>query len=57
MKYLVEKDIIPITNKNEFLMAIDTFNSSIVDNFTESDAQKVKDLEKVTNHDVKAVEY
>lgn len=26
-------------------------------NFTEEDAQKVKDIEKVTNHDVKAVEY
>lgn len=25
--------------------------------FTESDAQKVKDIEKITNHDVKAVEY
>ncbi len=25
--------------------------------FTEEDAQKVKDIEKVTNHDVKAVEY
>jgi len=26
-------------------------------NFTEADAQRVKDTEKVTNHDVKAVEY
>lgn len=26
-------------------------------NFTEADAQHVKDIEKVTNHDVKAVEY
>lgn len=26
-------------------------------NFTETDAQRVKDIEKVTNHDVKAVEY
>lgn len=30
---------------------------SIVENFTEEDAQKIKDIEKVTNHDVKAVEY
>ena len=29
----------------------------IYENFTESDAQRVKDIEKVTNHDVKAVEY
>jgi adenylosuccinate lyase len=31
--------------------------NSIVDNFSESDAQRVKDIEKITNHDVKAVEY
>ena len=30
---------------------------SIIDNFSESDAQRVKDIEKTTNHDVKAVEY
>ncbi|HMO63195.1 MAG TPA: adenylosuccinate lyase [Ferruginibacter sp.] len=29
----------------------------IVDNFSEQDARQVKDAEKVTNHDVKAVEY
>lgn len=30
---------------------------SIFENFSESDAQKIKEIEKVTNHDVKAVEY
>jgi len=30
---------------------------SIYQNFTESDAQSIKDIEKITNHDVKAVEY
>lgn len=30
---------------------------SIEKNFTEADAQAIKDIEKVTNHDVKAVEY
>lgn len=30
---------------------------SIEKNFTEVDAQAIKDIEKVTNHDVKAVEY
>lgn len=30
---------------------------SIYVNFSEADAQKIKDIEKVTNHDVKAVEY
>ncbi len=29
----------------------------IYESFTESDAQKIKEIEKVTNHDVKAVEY
>ena len=30
---------------------------SIVDNFCEADAQRIKDIEATTNHDVKAVEY
>ncbi len=30
---------------------------SLANNFSEADAQAVKDIEKVTNHDVKAVEY
>ena len=30
---------------------------SIVSDFSEADAQRVKDIEKTTNHDVKAVEY
>ena len=29
----------------------------IVEDFTENDAQRIKDIEKITNHDVKAVEY
>ena len=29
----------------------------IYQNFTEADAQKIKDTERITNHDVKAVEY
>jgi len=30
---------------------------AVLDNFDESDAQRVKDIERITNHDVKAVEY
>ena len=30
---------------------------SILDNFSEDDAQRIKDIERTTNHDVKAVEY
>ncbi len=46
------------------LPQLETFDESkfermrdIYRNFTEADAQSVKDTEKVTNHDVKAVEY
>jgi adenylosuccinate lyase len=30
---------------------------SIISDFNEQDAQRIKDIEKITNHDVKAVEY
>jgi adenylosuccinate lyase len=35
---------------------ISTLNS-IIKNFGEQDAQAIKDIEKITNHDVKAIEY
>ncbi len=31
--------------------------AAIVDNFSEADAQRIKNIERTTNHDVKAVEY
>lgn len=34
-----------------------SFLNSIVDEFSEDDAQAIKDIEATTNHDVKAVEY
>ncbi len=33
------------------------FLESILDNFSEADAQRVKEIERTTNHDVKAIEY
>lgn len=36
--------------------AIDRLNA-LVTNFNEADAQRIKEIERVTNHDVKAVEY
>jgi len=46
------------------LAQLEDFNTDLFDNlrkiyidFTAEDAQKIKDIEKVTNHDVKAVEY
>ncbi len=38
-------------------IAANTLLNSIVDNFSLVDAQRVKDIERTTNHDVKAVEY
>ena len=42
----------------EELRSVDTQNLDIlVDNFNIENAQRIKDIEKTTNHDVKAVEY
>ncbi len=41
----------------EFSAATNKFLDSIVENFNTTDAQAVKDIERTTNHDVKAVEY
>ena len=35
----------------------DQYLEQIIDKFSTDDAQKVKNIEKTTNHDVKAVEY
>ncbi len=35
----------------------DNILNAVVDNFSEEDAQRVKNIERTTNHDVKAVEY
>lgn len=40
-----------------FSAATDSVLDSIVANFSSEDAQAVKDIERTTNHDVKAVEY
>lgn len=46
------------------ILEIQTFSESalavlngIIANFSETDAQRIKDIEKTTNHDVKAIEY
>jgi len=46
-----------ITEVNPFTGAATQLLNNIVSNFSEADAQRVKDIEKTTNHDVKAVEY
>jgi adenylosuccinate lyase len=51
---LVEAQIVPLTD-----FPTDRFKDLrlLVSNFNEADAQWIKDTEKTTNHDVKAVEY
>lgn len=46
-----------ITELAKFDAETNDFLNAIVDNFSEADAKAIKDIEKTTNHDVKAVEY
>ncbi len=46
-----------ITEVPVFSKDADQALESIIENFSEEDAQLVKDIERTTNHDVKAVEY
>ena len=46
-----------ITEVSPFSSNANQTLESILDNFSEDDAQRVKDIERTTNHDVKAVEY
>jgi len=46
-----------ITEVPTFSSAANQLLDAIVTNFSEDDAQRVKDIESTTNHDVKAVEY
>ena len=46
-----------ITEVPAFSSVANALLDGIVDNFSEADAQAVKQIEKTTNHDVKAVEY
>ncbi|OJV79637.1 MAG: adenylosuccinate lyase [Bacteroidia bacterium 44-10] len=49
---LCEEDILPLKNENIFAQLRDLYI-----NFSEEDARQIKEIEKTTNHDVKAVEY
>lgn len=46
-----------ITEVSPFSNAATKLLNNIISDFSEADAQRVKDIEKTTNHDVKAVEY
>ena len=46
-----------IAEVHEFSTSATALLESIITGFNESHAQRIKDIEKTTNHDVKAVEY
>jgi adenylosuccinate lyase len=48
---------VDITEVPEFSPAATELLESIIDKFDPAQAQRIKDIEKTTNHDVKAVEY
>jgi len=63
-RVLVEVRWLQWLSRNEQITEVPAFSkeanavlNAIVDNFAEGDAQRVKDIEATTNHDVKAVEY
>ncbi len=57
IEYFIALCELPLEQLKSFDKANFAALRDIYNNFTAEDAQKVKDIEKVTNHDVKAVEY
>jgi adenylosuccinate lyase len=47
----------PLPQLHDFDKKVSEKLRGIYQNFSENDAQRIKDIEKITNHDVKAVEY
>ena len=57
VEYFITLCELPLPQLEDFDHSLFEPLRDIYRNFTEQDAQRVKDIEKVTNHDVKAVEY
>ncbi|MBQ7472552.1 MAG: adenylosuccinate lyase [Prevotella sp.] len=57
IEYFIALCELPLPQLSDFDVTLFPQLRSIYENFEESAAQRVKDIEKVTNHDVKAVEY
>lgn len=57
IEYFISLCEIPLPQLSNFDPALFEHLREIYRNFTIEDAQKIKDIEKITNHDVKAVEY
>ena len=57
IEYFIALCEIPLPQLNDFNTDLFVDLRKIYKDFSTEDAQKIKDIEKVTNHDVKAVEY
>ena len=57
IEYFISLCEIPLPQLSGFNSSLYPELKKVYEDFTSDDAQKIKDIEKVTNHDVKAVEY
>ncbi|HJP62492.1 MAG TPA: adenylosuccinate lyase, partial [Mucilaginibacter sp.] len=57
IEYFIALCEYPLPQLQDFDKKVSEKLRGIYQNFSESDAQSIKDIEKITNHDVKAVEY
>jgi len=57
MEYFITLCEYPLPQLQDFDKKVSEKLRDIYRNFSENDAQSIKDIEKITNHDVKAVEY
>jgi len=57
IEYFIALCELPLPQLKSFDKTLYTALRNVYINFTEADAQQIKDIEKITNHDVKAVEY
>lgn len=57
VEYFIALTEIPLPQLKDFNPDLKSDLRKIYEDFTTADAQRIKDIEKVTNHDVKAVEY
>ena len=57
IEYFIALCELPLPQLSSFDKAMFSQLRQIVENFSENDALRIKEIEKTTNHDVKAVEY
>ena len=57
IEYFISLCEIPLPQLSGFNSSLYPELKKVYEDFTSDDAQKIKDIEKITNHDVKAVEY